>query len=105
MRRLISSAFLVFCLLAEPVNALAASQLTSVRVQPSSGGNTIVMLGFAGGIPAGWHINGIGTQDVTVVLPLSLASPMVTRQAYSGLNAVQSVRVVNAPGEADVQIA
>src|SRR5579883_466861 len=105
MKWLNSSAFLVFCLLAGTANALAASQLTSVRVQPSSGGNTIVMLGFAGGIPAGWHINGIGTQDVTVVLPMSSVSPVVSRLSYAGgNNALQSLRVSTVPGEVDLNL-
>jgi len=104
MKWLNSSAFLVFCLLAGTANALAASQLTSVRVQPSSGGNTIVMLGFAGGIPAGWHINGIGTQDVTVVLPMSTVSPLVSRLSYTGTNALQSLRVSTVPGEVDLNL-
>lgn len=104
MKWLNSSAFLVLCLLAVNANALAASQLTSVRVQPSSGGNTIVMLGFAGGIPAGWHVNGIGTQDVTVVLPMSSVSPIVSRLSYSSTNAVQSLHVSSVPGEVDVNL-
>ncbi len=95
---------MICCFLAATATARAQSQLAAVRVQPGSGGNTLVTLTFAGPVPPGWHINGMGTQDVTVVLPLTSVSPQVSRLSYAGSGSVNSIRLSAAPSEVDVLI-
>ena len=97
-------AFLACCILAGTLNARAASQLVNVRVAPSSGGNTIVALTFNGPVPPGWHINGMGTQNVEIVLPLTTLAPQVSRQASAVVNALQAFRVRSVPGEVDLEL-
>jgi len=95
----LSGLLVLFCAPA----ADAASNLAGIRVERSTGGNTLVTLTFAGPPPAGWHVNGIGTRTVTLVLPQT-ARAATLPALYAGVDAIQSVRVSSAATELDVFI-
>jgi general secretion pathway protein D len=73
--------------------ALAASQLSGISVVPERGGAARVVLGFIGGIPAGWTLAGSGTQTPTVLLPDTTQAPTINQLAYAGTGAISSVSV------------
>lgn len=93
-----------FFALNAPANVWASTQLMGVRVQGSGGGNAVVTLTFGGGIPSGWHVTGIGTRFVTIVLPLTTRGVSLGQLGYPGVNALQNVHVTAAPSEIDVQL-
>ncbi len=82
--------------------ALAASQLSGVRVTGSRGGGVRIVLSFVGGVPQGWHVTGTGSTQITVILPGTTQRSNMNPGPYNGVNNLQAVAINGVGSELDV---